>query len=1114
MAHGFYGARDPQRSRWIANCGASRPARVPLFVLTALVWLCATGNASAQFFTSDSVPHTVYFSTLSTYMDGDYREALKDFQHQSRIKGVGGALWIDSICIDTMMGECYYQMGYHDLALKAYESALNIYATYPDWMIRVEFSPGIQVSTNQIKMAPWGRTARTVRYGQFKETYSMNQGRIDNSQVVQQGGVVQMATKIPVHVQEIVRCTTLAMRRRRELMGPSCPQSQLSTNLQSILARRPGPPSHWSEAWIDIQLGVALLANGKDAEARTTLQRAVLAGDEFDHPFTGVALLELGRMSLADGDYASAANFFAESSYAAAAYGDFATVEEALRNGQTTHLITNKPGLYPALVPAATWARANDMRQLQVSMLTLAAENYCVLGQTPAAVSSLASARSAMARHSMQAGKAGARVAFISALAAYQQGNTTVGDQQLATAMAFQKVSSLLLYQLTLADNLYTRGVHSPRQALDIYPIVLREPTAADWSTDPLEALSLLYFSHDDIFDRWFDVSTEQGKDHDRILEISDLARRHRFLSTLDMGGRIHNLRWLLEQPEETLDAKVKMERQEILGRYPNYVELQKQARALRDELKKAPLVAKDQQASKDQQEKLKQLAEIGASAEGILREMAVRREPATLVFPPCRSAKDLRAALPAGQAVLSFFSTAKHSYAVLLTHDKYGYWKVPGDDTLSKSMGKLLQSLGNLDANRELSSAELLATGWQEQSKQMLDALMKNGKNVNLLAFNELVIVPDGVLWYLPFEALTIREGDQLVPLLSKLKIRYAPLASLGVPDPMPRRQEQATGVVIGKMMQGGDDSLAKAAFESIRESVPGAVALHAPLPPETAAYESLFDELVVLNDTPGVDQTPYGISLLPAHERNAGAGSLANLFPLPWGGPDVVVLPSFHTVAERSLKKASSHDPGHEIFLNVCGLMANGARTILLSRWRTGGQSSIDLVREFVQELPHETAADAWQRAVVLVGDTQLDPTLEPRFKLAGKDEAPKADHPFFWSGYMLVDTGALPQELAEERKKNPPAAAAPPVAETKPGAAKPLPVPGPAPMPALPGPAKPKAPAAEVDDVIRDIGETGAEPEEGRKRPPAKVKKPPKAKAPKADDDEPAAVGKAQG
>jgi hypothetical protein len=43
-------------------------------------------------------------------------------------------------------------------------------------------------------------------------------------------------------------------------------------------------------------------------------------------------------------------------------------------------------------------------------------------------------------------------------------------------------------------------------------------------------------------------------------------------------------------------------------------------------------------------------------------------------------------------------------------------------------------------------------------------------------------------------------------------------------------------------------------------------------------------------------------------------------------------------------------------------------------------------------------------------------------------------KADHPFFWSGYLLADTGLVPPE--EDAAPAPPAAAAPaakpPVAE----------------------------------------------------------------------------------
>lgn len=103
----------------------------------------------------------------------------------------------------------------------------------------------------------------------------------------------------------------------------------------------------------------------------------------------------------------------------------------------------------------------------------------------------------------------------------------------------------------------------------------------------------------------------------------------------------------------------------------------------------------------------------------------------------------------------------------------------------------------------------------------------------------------------------------------------------------------------------------------------------------------------------------------------------------------------------------------PGNEIFLSVCGMMSTGTRTILLSRWRSGGQTSLDLVQEFTQELPHTTPADAWQRAIQVVSNSPLNADAEPRIKKssgehAGKDGEQRAAHPFFWAGYLLVDSG----------------------------------------------------------------------------------------------------------
>jgi hypothetical protein len=65
------------------------------------------------------------------------------------------------------------------------------------------------------------------------------------------------------------------------------------------------------------------------------------------------------------------------------------------------------------------------------------------------------------------------------------------------------------------------------------------------------------------------------------------------------------------------------------------------------------------------------------------------------------------------------------------------------------------------------------------------------------------------------------------------------------------------------------------------------------------------------------------------------------------------------------------------------------------------------MELVREFLQELPRETPSSAWQRSVLLARSSELDPTVEPRLKGVSEGQLPSADHPFFWASQMLIDT-----------------------------------------------------------------------------------------------------------
>ena len=294
-----------------------------------------------------------------------------------------------------------------------------------------------------------------------------------------------------------------------------------------------------------------------------------------------------------------------------------------------------------------------------------------------------------------------------------------------------------------------------------------------------------------------------------------------------------------------------------------------------------------------------------------------------------------------------------------------------------------------------------------REPARQIFESLTKDSR-ADLKSFQQLVIVPDGILWYLPFEALLVIDGDQHVPLMNKVQIRYAPLVSLGVADPRPRRAGGTTAVVLGKLMLGKDAVSTGSRSKKSTRRLPGAVALRTPLPHDVAAYSTLFDGLIVLNEVPMPDDDPYEWSPLPNDARGNGASELVRA---PLGRS------RFHRVAVISygggaltLKKQISQ-PGNEVFLSVCALMANRRGPSCSVAGERGGSLASTSVREFVQELPHASAAEAWQRSMMLVSENPLNATAEPRIRLTAHEEAPKAENPFFWAGYLLVDTGTLP-------------------------------------------------------------------------------------------------------
>ncbi len=1064
MANHHLCAPPPGRAPRPGVLPGSRRSRTAIGCALALALgsLLLARPAAAQFM--DSIPTTGYYAAFASFYDGDYRDALAVYlteQQGGSIK-TGSNRWIDSVCYYTMAGECYYHMGQLPQALAQYTAALEYFCANHDWMLRGQFPVSVGAASGAAPVTPWGVSRRGAHLGSIPNQIMFSRGQINNNQVIMQGGVVQAPMLFPVNASEIVRATTIAIRRRRELLGPISKHDPLTGRVIAALAARPGPPNNWSEAWIDVQLGAAYASAENYPQAITCLQRSLVVGGEFDHPLTGTALFELGLITLQMGDFVSAGRYFEETTYSAVIWQDFGLLEEAFRFGALNHVISGQKGIYPPLLTAATWAKAQGFRQLNGSVSVMAAENFAAHGDTPRAVAMLTDARNVIGRHDMLAGDLGARMNHVTSLTSYQLGNATDGDAALLNAMTYERHGSLWVFQLNLANDMFVSGALNERVGLLLYEALLRDPTPADWLSSPLECLALLMTPHPAPYENWFNALLKHGTENrDLAVEVADRKRRHDFYSTLPFGGRMLALRWLLEGPVELLSDQARLQRQELLSRYSDYEQLGEKARKLKSLLASKPLAPETPEGRKEQVATFNELAGIGHLQELLLRQMAVRREAADFVFPPVRATNDVQRALNPGQVLLVFVNTDEGLHAFVYGREKYTDWRVSGGASLPKTIAGMLREMGHVESNHLVSLADLGKDSWRKMAARILDTLSE--KHLDLSAkFDEIVIVPDGPLWYLPFEALPIDKAG--TPLISHVRVRYAPTVGLAIPYSRVDKPNLKVGVVNGRLYPQDDASVSQAAFAEIRQALPGAIAWPSTPPAASSLYRSLFDELIVLDDIRPSDG-PYDWS--PAQlDRNKPGSTLDAWLHLPWGNPEKIILPGFHSAAENGLKHNAT---GQDIFLSVCGLMGSGVRTALISRWRTGGQSSIDLMREFAQELPNTSAADAWQRSVLLATSRPLDVGSEPRLKINRADAAtPNADHPFFWAGYMLVDSGRLPPD------KDPPP---PPVLNFK----KPGPA-GLAPAGAAPGAAGRAVPAGKFPIAPAPAAGGGAAPAGG--------------------------------
>ena len=980
------------------------------FVMTATVVgvLSSTiQSASAQ---NNTVPAQTYYPVINLLHQGEFRSAkaiVDGFQGRLVYQGDVQVRFLDAVCYRTMYGESCYRLGEYDLALEQFESALSLYVSIQGFFQqRTNFPREIlddQEATRNAQV-PWATSTRTPRYGAYG-SMNVRLGKTpqENEFAARNGGVIDPEVLLPVNITEVMRCVSLAMYRRQMIKGPIATIDPLTRQLSTNLIGTGGATVRGS--WSGIAKGLSYMSQGDLQRAVPLLSGSLQIGGK-DHPLTATALLALGKIAINQNRLSDASTLFLEASIAAAAYDQYDLVEEALRYGAIIHASGRTLKPYEPLVAAIAWARNRDT--LKASLLTTAAMLAAESADADAAAKLLGDARREMSGNDISRSNIQTRWQYVNAMVSHLKQDQKRGDENFQRYLAAAGNTSLWLYQIALADNAIRANVMSERQSENLYDMLLREPTDFDWKFRPEETMAFLMTPHYEPMERWFTVALSRKAD-EKAIGIAELIRRHRFFSTLPMGGRMLSLRWTLEAPNSTLSEKSRQQKQALLTQYPDYKPLSDEAANLRQQLDDLPISPDPKSPEGVKQKQLMaSLAGAVGRQEKFLRSIALVRDPCELAFPKPMTIAEIQQRLEPGQVVVTILRAGQLYYVMKLGGGSYTIESQIQARVLDNKILKLIKALNVGDKATVLDPEVFEDEKWRAIAHEISQLIFAKTQPQAIDSMNEIVFVPDGKTWYLPMEVLQVGAAGSTTNLSDKVRVRYAPTAALAVPDERVPKRFRRAGVVVDRNFIKDDANRMAQGLKDLQASIPEMEQIEKTMQGVSALVGSTVDQLVVWHMSSEKANGNFGFAPFQLDSGKPGS-TLESWMLLPWRGVDQMILSGVSSAIEGSGRSRAN---GSELFLSSMGLMASGTRTILISRWRVGGQTTLDLTREFALELGKQSATRAWKRSVDLLKDSEIDNTAEPRLREKVLDQPMTGKHPYFWAGYMLLDSGYQPK------------------------------------------------------------------------------------------------------
>jgi hypothetical protein len=908
-----------------------------------------------------------------------------------RGRRVGSQRWIDSIPTLAMLGECYYQLGNLPMALASIDAALELVVQNHGWLSRVDFATPVGAVYQPARDSAWAGTA-AIQIAPVAKKMTIQRGQVITEQRLAQGGAIESLNMVSVDIAEVLRTIAVALHRRRTIVGEL---SKDSGAIEAVLDATKYPADLNNSVGRTLISAVRTAGRHADLDNERVLAEAGQASHLGGaiHPLTPLVLLCQAEVLSESPRPMDAVPVAVAAAQAAAALGQVEWVGEPL----LLAVGCADPGALVNLRGMATSGAGNYARDAKIASLALllvASESAVLSGDPAAADALIGQAKLLVSKRGFVHPRLAAHAAYVSSVIATTSGQPLEGPNASITSEALSVIQNFTfnsrrankvvasnpsLYQLmTLLENSARQGLDQRaekrlRQFCD-------QPPAALWRRDPVEAIGWLMESRMDARARLLAASV-QSEDSKMLLVETDAIMRHAFTSRLLLGGRLQNVRTLAVADPNRLSKEVN------------------------DFLKVAPRGLTTLRQSVTNFQQAAPTPDTIQLLEGQAGQAALARSPYPFVILPSFTPEMLKGLAP-HQGILSFVFVDQRILGTLATANSVVTWDAGHVQQTGTATLKLMKEIG-LGGNRAYKFGE---TSWISQATELRRKLLANPA-FDSPTLTELIIVPTGSLWYLPFEMLPAG-GEQAPFLGDKIAIRYAPTIGLALNSALmapPPLQPEANDPV-------AETALATGLFFAPREvavndtyiqEVIDASGAHVRVPMKDGApsgwYPKNIDRLVVAAPR-NID--PAAVLQFAPIEEESGTypGTLAGWLALPPHIPKSVYLPGARTAIA-----AGRVGDGSELFLSLTAMHAAGVRDVFMSRWPIGGQSTSIVLRELLQEQPQSGLIPSWQRARLLLQESELGPTTEPLVGAANKDLVGlTGKEPLFWASYIVSSSG----------------------------------------------------------------------------------------------------------